>query len=306
MQQWTARDTSAYTQDNRNLAALVYMRSADFRAGLIRVASLGKHVFAVQEIPVRRVEFPKASRRWLLAGGAVALTVLLVAAWYSGRESAGLEAQRVSAEVNQLAQQMAATRLALKQQKATTAQLEKALGGSANAAKLTMESQLRRQLLQAQAEANQFRAILERERQATSDRSQLIESLRVPGAHLLSLKGVDTAAESTAYALIVPNSHLVFIASNLPPLPDGRQYQLWLLRKQDPKFVSAGLFTPDNADGALMSFNDPAFLSDMTAVAVTQEPEGGSSAPSGTKLLESTNGGDEQGRAREDQKLQGQ
>lgn len=282
------------------------MRSADFRAGLIRVASLGKHVFSVQEIPVRRVEFPKASRRWLLVGGTAALTVLLVAAWYSGRESAGLEAQRVSVEVNDLSQQVAATRLALKQQKAKTEQLEKALRGSGKAANVTLESQLRRQLLQAEAEANQFKGILERERQMTSDRTRLIDSLTLPGAHLLSLKGLDTAADSTAYALVVPNSSLVFIASHLPPLPQGRQYELWLLRKQDPKFVSAGLFMPDDTDGALMSFIDPAFLSDMMALEVTQEPVGGSLAPSGAKLLESTIGADELGRVRDDGKQQDQ
>jgi Anti-sigma-K factor rskA, C-terminal len=263
------------------------MRSADIRAGFTRVAALGKHVLPAPETSASVETPPRHPRWWLLAAGTVILTLVLIAAWYAGRESAGLEAQRVSADVNRLAQQVAATQLALKLQKAKTAQLDNALKTSNKTATLALESQLRRQLLQAQAAANQYKAIIERERQASTNDSSLFEALTSPGAHLLPLKGTEAAADTIAYALIVENSRLLFLASNLPELADGRQFQLWLVRKADPKLVSAGVFKRGDDKRALMSFDDASFLSGIEFVEVTEEPEGGSPAPSGIILLES-------------------
>lgn len=265
------------------------MRSADFRTGLIRVAAFGKH-FRLPSGMLTSMERPNIRPSRVLAGGAAIVTLLLIAAWYAGRESAGLEAQRVSAEVNQLANQVAATRLALTQQKTKTDHLEHALKGSNQNATIALQSRLYQQLLQAQAEANQYKAIVERERQGSADNARLVDALTTPHARLLPLKGADAAAESTAYALIVENLRLLFIASNLPPLADGRQFQLWLVRKQDPKFVSLGVFRADDGNRVLMSFDDASVLSDIAQVEVTEEPEGGSSVPTGTKLLEAGNG----------------
>lgn len=260
------------------------MRS-DFRAGLVRVAAYGRQVFLASETPAIR---QRTTGRWaLVAAGAATVTLLIVAAWYAGREAGGLEAQRVSGELNQLSQQIASTRLALAQERAKSAQLEKALKGSNKTAALALESQLRRQLLQAQAEANQYKAILDRERQASSDNSRVLDVLSSSGARLIPLKGAEAAAQSIAYALIVERSHLLFVASNLPELPEGRQFQLWLVRKQDPKVVSAAVFAADDDNRAFISFNEASVLSDIAQLDVTEEPDGGSSAPTGAKLFES-------------------
>jgi Anti-sigma-K factor rskA len=277
-------------------ALFVCMRS-DFRAGLGRVARLGKQVFSASEA-LAALEIPRSSRWRLLAGAGLILTFLLVAAWYTGRQSAGLEAQRVSAELNQLAQQLASTQLALTQQKARSDQVEKALKGSDKTARLALESQLRRQLLQAQAEASQYKAILDREHEAYTNNSLLIDALTNPGARLLALKGTPWPTESIAYALIVENTRLMFIGSKLPQIGEGRVFQLWIVRKQDPKFVSAGVFKPNDDKPVLMSFDDGSVLSDIASIAVTEEPDGGSATPRGTKLLESATGAAEPGRSR--------
>ncbi len=278
------------------------MRSADFRTGLTRVAAFGRH-FRLPYGMLASMERPY-TRGWrLLAGGAVIVTLLLMAAWYAGRESAGLEAERVSTELNQLSNQVAATHLALAQQKAKTDQLENALKGSNQTATMALQSQLYQQLLRSQAEANQYKAIVERERQASTDSARIFDALTTPHARLLPLKGVDAAAESTAYALIVENLRLLFIASNLPQPADGRQFQLWLVRKQDPKFVSLGVFRPDESNQVLMSFDDASVLSDIALVEVTDEPEGGSSVPTGTKLLEAGNGTVEPARGSDEPKV---
>lgn len=263
-----------------------FMRSADFRAGLIRVAALGRKVFPVPEISPS-IHAANANRWRLVAASAAVLALLIAGAWYAGRESAGLDAQRFGAELNALSQQVASTQLALQQEKARTDELQKALASAGKTAALALESELRQQLSRAQAEANTYKQIIEREREAAVDDLRLLDALSHPGAHLLPLKGSEAAADSTAYALLVQNSRLLLVASHLPKLEENHQFQVWVVRKEDPKVVSAGVFTPDNGDRAFMSYDDGSILSEIAQVEVTEEPQGGSSAPTGTKLLES-------------------
>ncbi len=76
------------------------------------------------------------------------------------------------------------------------------------------------------------------------------------------------------------------MASRLPKLADGRQFQLWALRRQNPKMVSAGVFSADEDSCALMNFDDRSVLSDLALLEVTDEPQGGSAEPTGAKLME--------------------
>jgi anti-sigma-K factor RskA len=270
------------------------MRSADIRASLLRVAGLRQKVFST--VKTSDALGPRKISYWrLVIAVGIVLTLLLVGAWYAGRQSADLEEQRMNAELNRLAQQVAATQLALKQQKAQTDQLQKMLTVSGKNAALSLQAQLRQQLLQAQADANQYKSIIEREQHATAENSRLLEALSVRGTRLLPLKGSESAAESTAYALLVENSKLVFVASNLPSLAAGSQFQLWVVRKQEPKVVSAAVFSRDDNGSAVVSFEDPSVLTDVAQIQVTEEPEGGSSAPTGIKLLEGSNAGGETG-----------
>lgn len=233
----------------------------------------------------------------LVAAGTIVLTILLIGAWYGGRESAGFDAQRLSVELDQLQQQVADNQLALKKQKEVIDQLQRALHNAGKTNSVAVQADLRRQLLKAQAEANEYKDIVERERQAAEDNSRLVEALSHPEAHLVPMKGAEAAADSTAYALLIDNSHLTLVASNLPQLDDGRQFQLWIVRKEDPKIISAGVFDADDNNRALVSINDRSVLSDLALVEVTEEPDGGSEAPTGTKLFETLSSAGEAGRS---------
>ncbi len=263
------------------------MRAADLRTGITRVATLGRRVLPGTENSSTG-ERPIASRWLLLFAAGICLTLLLMGAWYAGRESSGLEAQRLSLSLNRLAQQVDSNQLALKQQTARTEQLQRALNASGKTNAVTLQVQLRKQLLAAQAEANEYKEIMGREREAAQQSARVIDALSSPGAHLMPFKAGEAAADSTAYALLINTSRLLFVASNLPHLESGRQFQLWIVRKADPKFVSAGVFTPDGNSRAVMSVNDASILSEISEVEVTDEPDGGSSAPTGTKLLETS------------------
>jgi anti-sigma-K factor RskA len=79
---------------------------------------------------------------------------------------------------------------------------------------------------------------------------------------------------------------MVFTASNLPALPPGRTYQLWVVTAQAP--LSAGLLAPDAQGGVSETFSTPPDIPQPVAIAVTIEPAGGVPAPTGDKYLVGT------------------
>jgi len=73
---------------------------------------------------------------------------------------------------------------------------------------------------------------------------------------------------------------MVFTASNLPSLPAGRVYQLWVLTATGPP-VSVGLLEPDQTGGLTAVFQTPPDIPPPAQVAVSDEPAGGVPAPPG-------------------------
>ena len=70
---------------------------------------------------------------------------------------------------------------------------------------------------------------------------------------------------------------------NLPPLPAGRTYQVWIVTPDAP--VSAGLLRPGDRGDVHAVFTAPRDVGRVAAVAVTIEPDGGVPAPTGEKYL---------------------
>jgi anti-sigma-K factor RskA len=70
---------------------------------------------------------------------------------------------------------------------------------------------------------------------------------------------------------------VLLIASNLPPLPAGRTYEMWVIPTKTSAPRPAGLFLSD-AQGSAMNLL-PVPLDSLYAVAVSVEPESGSPAP---------------------------
>jgi len=80
------------------------------------------------------------------------------------------------------------------------------------------------------------------------------------------------------------------VGNNLPaPAPD-RKYQLWIMRKEDPKTVSAGLFRPVDKGPTVVPYEEKSLVSSIASVALTEEPSNGSETPTGDKLLETSGG----------------
>jgi Anti-sigma-K factor rskA/Putative zinc-finger len=74
----------------------------------------------------------------------------------------------------------------------------------------------------------------------------------------------------------------IFLVHGLEDAPDDHTYQVWLIEDNRP--TSAGTFDPSEGVGTL-EVDEP--LEGVDSVAVTIEPDGGSSSPTGAKVLES-------------------
>ena len=79
-------------------------------------------------------------------------------------------------------------------------------------------------------------------------------------------------------------SSLVLIATNLPSLPAGKAYELWLIPTSGAP-LPAGVFRPD-AHGSATVLNPPLPRGvEAKTFAITVEPEQGSSAPTSQPVM---------------------
>ena len=146
-----------------------------------------------------------------------------------------------------------------------------------------LESELRD--TRARADAAQ-QLMLVAQRSATGAQAA-VAILTAPDVARVDLAGQQPVSPSaSARAFWSRSRGMVFNASNLPPLPAGRTYQLWVVTAQAP--ISAGLLTPDVRGSVSEVFNTPPDIPQPIAMAVTIEPAGGVPAPTGDKYLVGT------------------
>ncbi|HYN10170.1 MAG TPA: anti-sigma factor [Vicinamibacterales bacterium] len=121
------------------------------------------------------------------------------------------------------------------------------------------------------------------------DSANLIQTVRVisaPDVQQVVMKGQPGAEGATGRAYWSPSRGLVFNAEQLPALTPGRVYQLWVIAGKTP--IGVGTFGPTNGSGSL-TVPLPPGVTAINAVAVTNEPAGGSQTPTPPILLIGTN-----------------
>lgn len=123
----------------------------------------------------------------------------------------------------------------------------------------------------------------------TAMRAQLTTAvLQAPDLLEVRLMGQPVAPQASARAFVSRTRGVVLTASNVPALPSGRTYQVWVLTAQTPP-ISVGLAKPDPTGRIAVTL--PTADSNMptpTGVAVTIEPEGGVPVATGPAYLVGT------------------
>jgi anti-sigma-K factor RskA len=74
------------------------------------------------------------------------------------------------------------------------------------------------------------------------------------------------------------------LVNGLRVLPSGRSYQVWFVRP-DQSRAPAGTFSVDHLGQAVALVDVPQPANDFHGVAITEEPAGGSTSPTGHDLL---------------------
>ena len=134
-------------------------------------------------------------------------------------------------------------------------------------------------------QVSQYRTLLEIERRRADQTTQVASLLSEPSLRVIRLRGTEKGQSAEGHALLAEGSQMVFYGTRLPALPANRTYQLWLVRSAGPAIASAGTFNPDAANRATLQFRNAALLSGVTALAITDEPAGGSAQPTGHKWM---------------------
>ena len=107
--------------------------------------------------------------------------------------------------------------------------------------------------------------------------SEDIALLKKPSMKSIELKGMEVAPDAKAMVYANTTSGEVYLELvNLPPAPEGMQYQFWGI--VDGKPVDAGMIP---IDGDLSGIHPMKTVLNTTAYAISLEPKGGSQQPTG-------------------------
>jgi anti-sigma-K factor RskA len=115
---------------------------------------------------------------------------------------------------------------------------------------------------------DEARSALARERAAAAVLAQPASEVSLTGVRGRLVVGEDGQA--------------VLVVSNVPPVPTGKTYQVWVIDDGHP--VSGGLFAPGSGTQAIPV---DGHVANGSVVAVTVEDEGGASAPTGEPVIAS-------------------
>ncbi len=117
-----------------------------------------------------------------------------------------------------------------------------------------------------------------------AERAQVrLAVITAPDMKQVELAGQAPAPRAAGRAFLSASNGLLFAASELPPLPAGRTYQLWFLTPGAP--ISAGLMKPDQTGRVTAAFDVPPGAASPKGLAVSIEPDGGVPAPTGALYL---------------------
>jgi anti-sigma-K factor RskA len=137
---------------------------------------------------------------------------------------------------------------------------------------------LRAELARQQAELRQLR-------QAIQHDTEMIELLQSPSVQLVGLQGTPVQPRSRARVFWDQDRQAWhFFATGLQAPPPGKTYELWLINASQQKLPAGTFDVNAQGEGSLVA-TSPTQAGRVVALAVTQEPTGGSPQPTGAIQL---------------------
>jgi len=115
--------------------------------------------------------------------------------------------------------------------------------------------------------------------------NQELRLLTSPDAVHVSLTPQKAPKQPSGTAIFSPSQkRMMFMASNLAPVPEGRAYELWIIPASGAP-IAAGVFKPDEHGNAMMMDHRMPEGVEAKAFAITVEKEEGSDKPTSPIVL---------------------
>jgi anti-sigma-K factor RskA len=115
--------------------------------------------------------------------------------------------------------------------------------------------------------------------------NQEMRLLTAPDAVHVSLNPQKAPRQPSGTAIFSPSQkRMMFMASNLAPVPDGKAYELWIIPASGAP-VPAGVFKPDDHGNAILMDHKMPEGVEAKAFAITVEKEEGSDKPTSPIML---------------------
>ncbi|HEY7893786.1 MAG TPA: anti-sigma factor [Gemmatimonadaceae bacterium] len=119
---------------------------------------------------------------------------------------------------------------------------------------------------------------------AITDRQALLDAMTGPGVQVIEAGATNARQPVAKMFWDQPTDQWTFVAHNLPHPAPNRTYQLWLITRAQRK-ISAGVFATNASGDALVIAHYALARDALAAIAVTDEPAGGSPQPTSTPVL---------------------
>jgi len=146
------------------------------------------------------------------------------------------------------------------------------------------DAHLRREREELRGRSAELSDRLETAQKGLARRDLQVRVLESEDVRVLFLGGKDPQPDARAKVFWSAKARRgVLVAANLAPLPAGKQYELWVFSKGKP--VAAGVFDADPSGRLLGESSDLSSIDTAENFAVTIEPRGGVSAPTGPIVL---------------------
>lgn len=111
-------------------------------------------------------------------------------------------------------------------------------------------------------------------------------ALASPDTRTIALTGQQVSPSASAKVFLEPKQRrAVVFFYNLPANAADKSYQLWILRGDQPKPQSAGVFDVTQSGGASISIENLPLATEIKGLAVTLEPKGGVAQPTNTNFF---------------------
>jgi anti-sigma-K factor RskA len=137
-----------------------------------------------------------------------------------------------------------------------------------------------------QAEVTRLASQLKSAQDELERSSEFVKLVSTPGARVTELAGTDQATGATAKLAYDKAGRAMLVANGLPRAPAGKEYQLWFIVGNRPPLPGKS-FAPDDTGSRTLKDQVPPAAIDSAVFAITLEPAGGVTAPTGAIYLRS-------------------